>query len=315
MTEPGASLASGALNREELFPIREVSRLTGVNPVTLRAWERRYGLIQPTRTDSGHRLYSLADVESVRSILAWIERGVSVSKVGRLLARSNAAKVPLTPVYPEVVAGEWSEWRAQVRSAVNALDEAGLERVYGQVFSSYPLHVVFADVLMPVWQELLLRQDEFGRGSEWVFFDSFLRARVLQRLQLARCGQQERVILAPLPGQGRELELLVAGLLLGSSEVAVSVLGLGQPLEELALVCGKLQPQALVLYSNYPPADDLGRQLSRLALGLDCPLALAGETADLMGDDLDGSPVACLGSEGRLMQRRLRQFLAGHLDT
>src|SRR5688572_26060242 len=148
MTEPGASLASGALKREELFPIREVSRLTGVNPVTLRAWERRYGLIQPTRTDSGHRLYSLADVESVRSILAWIERGVSVSKVGKLLARSNAAKVPLTPVYPEVVAGEWSEWRAQVRSAVSALDEAGLERVYGQVFSSYPLHVVFADVLM-----------------------------------------------------------------------------------------------------------------------------------------------------------------------
>ncbi|MCY1281091.1 MerR HTH family regulatory protein [compost metagenome] len=315
MTEPGASLASGALKREELFPIREVSRLTGVNPVTLRAWERRYGLIQPIRTDSGHRLYSLADVESVRSILAWIERGVSVSKVGKLLARSNAAKTPLTPVYQEVVAGEWSEWRTQVRSAVSALDEAGLERVYGQVFSSYPLHVVFADVLMPVWQELLLRQDEFGRGSEWVFFDSFLRARVLQRLQLARCGQQARVILAPLPGQGRELELLVAGLLLGSSEVVVSVLGLGQPLEELALVCGKLQPRALVLYSNHPPADDLGRQLSRLALGLDCPLALAGETADLMGEDLDGTPVACLGSEGRLMQRRLRQFLAGHLDT
>ncbi|MCL6594159.1 MAG: MerR family DNA-binding transcriptional regulator, partial [Alicyclobacillus sp.] len=63
------SLASSALKQEELFPIREVSRLTGVNPVTLRAWERRYGLIQPTRTDSGHRLYSQADIDAVRSIL------------------------------------------------------------------------------------------------------------------------------------------------------------------------------------------------------------------------------------------------------
>ncbi|MFZ6045216.1 MerR family transcriptional regulator [Pseudomonas sp. CR3202] len=315
MTESGASLASGAQKQEELFPIREVARLTGVNPVTLRAWERRYGLIQPTRTESGHRLYSLADVESVRSILAWIERGVSVSKVGKLLARSQAARILAAPAYHERAAGEWSEWRGQVRAAVAALDESGLERVYGQVFSTYPLHVVFADVLMPVWQELLLRQDEYGRGSEWVFFDSFLRARVLQRLQLARCGQQARVILAPLPGQGRELELLVAGLLLSSSDVAVSVLGLGQPLAELAMVCGKLQPQALVLFSNHPPADDLGHQLNRLALGLDCPLALAGETADLMGEDLDGTPVACLGGEGRLMQRRLRQFLAGHLDT
>ncbi|MNE73452.1 hypothetical protein D3C80_1694630 [compost metagenome] len=81
------------------------------------------------------------------------------------------------------------------------------------------------------------------------------------------------------------------------------------------MVCGKLRPQALVLFANQPPADDLGQQLERLALGLDCPLALAGEVADLMDEELDGTPVACLGSEGRLMQRRLRQFLAGHLDT
>ncbi|BAN50491.1 MerR family transcriptional regulator [Metapseudomonas resinovorans] len=315
MTDPGASLASTALKQEEVFPIREVSRLTGVNPVTLRAWERRYGLIQPTRTESGHRLYSLADVDAVRSILAWIERGVSVSKVGKLLARSSAVKAPLASVREDLAAGEWGEWRAQVRAAVATLDEAELERVYGQVFSTYPLPVVFADVLMPVWQTLLLRQDEFGRGSEWVFFDSFLRARALQRLQLARSGRQERVLLAPLPGPGRELELLVAGLLLGGGELSVSVLGLGQPLAELAMVCGKLRPQALVLFSNQPPADDLGQQLARLALGLDCPLALAGEVADLMDEELEGTPVACLGSEGRLMQRRLRQFLAGHLDT
>ena len=73
----------------ELFPIREVSRLTGINPVTLRAWERRYGLIQPTRTESGHRLYSKADIETVNRILGWIERGVAVSKVGKILARDD----------------------------------------------------------------------------------------------------------------------------------------------------------------------------------------------------------------------------------
>ncbi|MFP3449340.1 MerR family transcriptional regulator, partial [Pseudomonas sp. SIMBA_067] len=65
---------------DQLFPIREVSRLTGINPVTLRAWERRYGLIQPTRTESGHRLYSKSDIETVHRILDWVERGVAVSK-------------------------------------------------------------------------------------------------------------------------------------------------------------------------------------------------------------------------------------------
>lgn len=310
-----SSLVSSALKQEELFPIREVSRLTGVNPVTLRAWERRYGLIQPTRTDSGHRLYSQADIEAVRSILAWIERGVAVSKVGKILAKSHAIKSAGAPVYEEVSASEWGEWQAQLRRVISAFDESGLDRLYGQVFSSYPLPVVFQDILMPLWQEYLLRQDEYGQTSEWLFLDAFLRARTLQRLQVMRAQIDERVLLAALPGHCRELELLVAGLLLGGGDVAVTVLGLGQPLEELALVCEKMRPQALVLFSNQPPADDLPRALSRLALTLDCPLVLAGDGADLAEESLSGSPIACLGNEGRLMQRRLQQFLAGHLDT
>ncbi|PYC27308.1 MerR family transcriptional regulator [Pseudomonas alcaligenes] len=313
MTELAPSPAhSDSFREQELFPIREVSRVTGVNPVTLRAWERRYGLIQPTRTDSGHRLYSAADIEAVRSILAWIERGVSVSKVGKILARSQAIRTP-APVYVEVASSEWGEWQGRIRSAVAAFDAPLLERLYGQVFSTYPLLVVFQEVFMPLWQELLLRRDEPGQVSEWLFLDAFLRARALQRLQLG--GGQTRVLLAALPGHCRELELLVAGLLLGNEDLGIQVLGPGQPLEELPLVCTRVRPQALVLFSNQPPADDLGQQLRRLALALDCPLALAGDAADLAEDELDGSPVACLGNEGRLMQHRLQQFLAGHLDT
>lgn len=312
----GASFfVSNDLKQEELFPIREVSRLTGVNPVTLRAWERRYGLIQPTRTDSGHRLYSQADIDSVRSILGWMERGVAVSKVGKILAKSSQSKAPTLPVYEEASAREWAEWQIQLRRAISAFDEGLLERLYGQVFSSYPLAVVFQDILMPLWQELLLRQDEYGQTSEWLFLDNFLRARALQRLQLARGQAGGRVLLAAIPGHCRELELLVAGLLLSGEDSPVGVLGLGQPLAELTLVCEKIRPQALVLFSNQPPADGLARQLAKLALSLGCPLALAGDAADLVEDSLVGSPIACLGNEGRLMQRRLRQFLAGHLDT
>ncbi|MCY1398334.1 HTH-type transcriptional repressor YcgE [compost metagenome] len=316
MTESSTpSLDENGLDQQELFPIREVSRITGINPVTLRAWERRYGLIQPTRTDSGHRLYSQADINEVRSILGWIERGVAVSKVGKILARTQTLKEREHPIAPELVQSEWSEWQVQVRRAVRGFDERRLEQVYGQVFSSYPLIVVFQEILIPVWQELLVQQDAFGQLSEWLFFDGFLRARTLQRMQMAGHGQELNVLLAAIPGQCRELELLVAGLLLGSSEISVRVLALGQPLEELSLVCEKIQPNALVLFSNHPPATELPKRLARLGLALDCPLLLAGEVADLAQDSLVGSQVACLGSEGRLMQRRLQQYLAEALDT
>jgi DNA-binding transcriptional MerR regulator len=307
-------LLSSSLNQEELFPIREVSRLTGVNPVTLRAWERRYGLIQPTRTDSGHRLYSQADIDAVRSILAWLERGVAVSKVGKLIERSEAQRAQTAPAFQEVAQGEWGEWRQQVRRAVSAFDEARLDQVYGQVFSSYPLPVVFQDVLLPVWQELLLSRDEFGLTSEWLFLDAFLRGRALQRLQLAR-SQGPRVVLAAIPGQCHELELLVAGVLLAAGDVSLVLLPLGQPLAELSLVCERLQPQALVLFSNHRPGADFSRQMARLALALECPLALAGEVAEMLDEQVAGSPVACLGSDARTLQRRLQQLLGGRLDT
>lgn len=317
MTEPaGAPLPVPDVHApEELYPIREVSRLTGVHPVTLRAWERRYGLIQPVRTDSGHRLYSPADIEAVRSILAWIQRGVPVSKVGGILNRAVDSSAGGAPVYREVAAGEWSEWQARVRLALGRFDEAQLERVYGQVFSTYPPAVVFLDVLLPVWRELQVRRGEFGRTSEWLLLDAFLRARVLSRLQLAPAPDGGRLLLAAVPGQCQELELLVAGLLLGGDSVAVGVLPIGQPLEELPLVCERVRPPALVLYSDHAPGQELARQLGRLALAVECPLALAGEAAGLGERVLAATPVACLGALGRDMPRRLAQFLAGRLDA
>ncbi|MET0950608.1 MAG: MerR family transcriptional regulator [Pseudomonas sp.] len=303
------------LKQEELFPIREVSRMTGINPVTLRAWERRYGLIQPTRTESGHRLYSQADIDEVRSILGWIERGVAVSKVSKILAKTQAARIQAVAPESDIALGEWGEWQAQVRQAAGSFDERRLEQLYGQVFSSYPMTVVFQDILLPVWRELLLHHDRFGQVSEWLFLDSFLRARTLQRQQLSSGLTERKVLLAGVPGQCRELELWVAGLLLGSPDFDIQVLALGQPLEELTLVCGKVRPLAVVLFSNHPPTPDLPRRLKRLALALDCPLALAGEGADLARESLEGSPVACIGSEGSFMQRRLRQFIEGRLDT
>ena len=67
--------------KEELYPIRTVSRLTGVNSITLRAWERRYGLIKPVRTPKGHRLYSQADIDLIQQVLEFLDKGVSIGQV------------------------------------------------------------------------------------------------------------------------------------------------------------------------------------------------------------------------------------------
>lgn len=299
----------------ELLPIREVSRLTGVNPVTLRAWERRYGLIQPTRTESGHRLYSQADIETVNRILDWIERGVAVSKVGKILAHDAQQAEAIRAERDMGVEGEVPQWRARLLQAVNAFDDRQLESLYGQIFATYPLNVAFQDILMPLWNELLRHQGRFGQASEWLFFDTFLRTHAFQRLQAATLSAAPRVLLAAMPGECRKLELLVAALLISRDDLAVQVLGMGQPLDELTLVCEKTRPRALVIFSNHAHNLGLAARLNRLAMTLDCPMFLAGAASDLAQSALAGSSIGCLGSEGRQMQRRLQQFLSGNLDT
>lgn len=303
------SPAEIGVEHHQLFPIREVSRLTGVNAVTLRAWERRYGLILPTRTESGHRLYSQADIDEIRRILGWLERGVAVSKVGSILARDQA--VAQHALVSDTVKG----WQARLRDAVHRFDSAGLDRLFDQVFAALSLDQVFAEVFMPVWHDLAAGQVAFGRASEWLFLDQFLRGRVFARLQLSRQRCSHHVLLAPLPGLCLELELLVNGLLLASDEVAVTTLMPGQPLEELALISERLGPDAVVLFSNHVPSVELTKRLTRLVVGLQCPLLLAGEAAEGAQERLAGSPVACLGAEAGVMRRRLRQYLAGQLDT
>ncbi|MBL0840916.1 MerR family transcriptional regulator [Pseudomonas mediterranea] len=307
--------AAAGLEREDLFPIREVSRLTGGNPVTLRAWERRYGLIQPTRTESGHRLYSMGDIEKVRSILAWIERGVAVSKISKILSKTESLQPVSALIPPGLVRVDYAQWQRQVAVAVANFDDVELDRIYGQIFSSYAVPIVFQRILMPLWQQLLQRQQEFGQTSEWLFFDGFLRSRVSQRLLLKREDRSRRVLVSAIAGQCRELELLVTALYVSKAEVGIRLMTVGQPFDELTLVCQKTQPLALVLVSNHAPVAELPKRLNRLAMSLDCPLMLAGDASDLMQECLAGSSIGCLGNDGTVIGQRLRQLLAGNLDT
>lgn len=316
---------SADVSSDERLPMREVVRLTGVNPVTLRAWERRYGLIQPLRTEGGHRLYSQQDVATIRNIIAWTERGIAVSKVGELLERNRSLSTS-TPRVGEA-SGELmspgkdpllAEQQSHLLQAIATFDESRMEQLYALLSSTGTLSCRFERVLMPVWYELL-HQNGFGQRSQWLFYDTFLRTRILQQLYREKPPAQS-VLVAALPEQCQELEVLVTGLLLSGREWSdrefnVKVLGPGQPLDELPLVCQAIKPRALVLWTPAPVTAAQRQQLERLVLAIDCPLALAGVGAELSADALRGTPIACLGQPAALMLQRLRQFIDARLDT
>lgn len=299
---------------EEWFPIREVVRLTGVNPVTLRAWERRYGLIHPMRTEGGHRQYSAADIETIRRILEWTERGIAVSKVGGVLTQKTSLDTNGESRSGLEHDNDWHAWTTRLRQAVGTFDTDRLGQLYGQAFSTYQAETVLQEIFLPVWRDLL-DDKRFGRASQWAFLDAFLRARIWQRLQLSGDADRKKVLLAAMPKASHELELLATGLFLSNDEFFVTVLGPDQPQEEIAYVGNTLQPAALVLFADKPLSEASLRYTSRMAGKLECPVALTGPGSLASEDRLKGTAIACLGTTGRSMRQRLARFLAGALDT
>jgi len=163
----------------DAVPIREISRVTGVNTVTLRAWERRYGLLIPQRTTKGHRLYSRADIERVKEIQLWLGRGLAISKVKALLADDQRGDV-----LPEIDS-IWLQLAQQIQAAISAFNRNQLERLIEETFSLYPSEMIADYLLAPLWLEL--QGDEPGKPARRAFFSSVLQ----EYLQAAQNRQRQ----------------------------------------------------------------------------------------------------------------------------
>lgn len=75
-----------------LYSIGDVAERCGINPVTLRAWQRRYGLLKPQRTAGGHRQFDEEDIQQIEEIKSWIKNGVPVGKVRALLENKKPSE-------------------------------------------------------------------------------------------------------------------------------------------------------------------------------------------------------------------------------
>ena len=277
-----------------LYPIREVSRLTGVNSVTLRAWERRYGLIKPQRTPKGHRLYAREDIERVEQILQWLNRGVPVSQVRELLDRPEASEAP------PAAASDWPGQRAQLVTAAEALDLTRLETLYAQSLSLYPVSVCIAELWAPVVQELEERWGErLGDTLQRLSLEAFLRTRIGTRLFHANGQASGPVLLMmPLPDDPGTLWQLLAALAASDRGYRVELLDTPLPFGELPLAVEALGAGGVLMAGSHAGRSDLvRRQLPRLADQLEVPLALCGPVARIREVDLADSGVAVLGDD------------------
>jgi MerR family transcriptional regulator, light-induced transcriptional regulator len=227
--------------------IGELSKRSGVSPELLRAWERRYGLLQPTRSPGGLRLYSLDDLERVRMMRQHLASGLAAAEAAALLSRAapgEAARVP---------GASPDEARAELAEALDNFDEPRAQSLLDTQLAALSVDAVLTDVLLPYLSEL---GERWERGEASVaqehFASSVLRGRLLGLGRGWGLGLGPLALLACLPGEQHELGLIAFGLAIRARGWRIGYLGSDTPVETVERAARALSTQLIVLSAVTP---------------------------------------------------------------
>jgi MerR family transcriptional regulator, light-induced transcriptional regulator len=252
--------------------IGELSRRTDVSPELLRAWEQRYGLLRPTRSDGGFRLYSPQDEHRVATMRSHLERGLSAAEAARLTLEEERTPAAELPALALGASG--------LRAALDRLDESAAHAAFDRLLSSFSVETVLGEVVMPYLREL---GERWERGEASVaqehFASQVLRGRLLGLARGWDRGPGPRALLACMPGEQHDLGLIVFGLGLRDRGWRITFLGPDTPLDTLSDTVATLRPDAVVLAATTSDRFESGRlALRRLARAVPLWAAGAGAT-------------------------------------
>lgn len=278
------------------YPIRVVSSETGVNAITLRAWERRYGLITPKRTAKGHRLYTEQDIQLIRKVVALLNRGIPISQAQAMIA--NGEELPDTPAGKAGKPSQWQHYREQLHQAVQDFSDPQLSDIFNEVSQFFPIDVALRFLFIPQYRHLQENVTQTLGMARLRFYAAFLQARLAWRLseQAAEDDEGPSLLLVNCTWDDDIQQLLLGILLrqLGLNPQWFS--GLLTPLQIGELLQTR-HWQAAVIHIGNNPGDMQLSQLQRLTHEQALPLFVRGQPARLqpvvlqhglisLGDDL-----------------------------
>jgi MerR family transcriptional regulator, light-induced transcriptional regulator len=264
--------------------IGELSRRVGESPELLRAWETRYGLVEPERTAGGLRLYSEQDERRVRAMRDHINAGLAASEAARL------AKLPEDPP-PEPPLATLAEIEAELERSFDALDEPAAQAALDRLLLAFGLRQALAEVILPFLHRL---GERWAAAQATVAQEHFASNIIAGRLRgLARGwgqGVGPRAVLACPTGELHELGLLSFGLALRERGWRITYLGADTPLEEITEALDELAPAVVVVAAMTPErfhacADALSALAARARVGL-AGAGASGPLADELGAEL-----------------------------
>jgi DNA-binding transcriptional MerR regulator len=276
--------------------IGELSRRTGVNPELLRAWERRYRLLQPRRTDGGTRTYSATDEARVRLMRRYLDDGLPPAQAAEMVTATRLSVRP-GQTAGSIPPAEVADAHVEMHASLDRFDETSAQRALERLFGTYPVSTVVRDVMMPYLREVGRRWAE-GHVSvaQEHFATNFMHARLLAFARGWDRGLGPRALLACAPVEQHTFGLIGFGVALHQRGWRITYLGADTTVAMVEEAASHVRPDLVVVCAAMrermtATVDDL-RSLSER-----WPTAIAGAgtsltlAAQISARHLDGDPV------------------------
>ncbi|MDH3222949.1 MAG: MerR family transcriptional regulator [Gemmatimonadota bacterium] len=270
------------------YPIRVVAQRTGLSGPVIRAWERRYGAVTPSRSPAGQRVYSEADIERLQLLAGVVRSGRGISSVAELetgelrallerAGRDNAANVVGSPASLERL-------REQALEKVAALQPEDLDRLLTRAALEHRTDEFIRVFLLPLlteigsaWQSGRLKPSSEHVASQTIRrFLEWLTSKI-------QVEEGSPVLVTGTPaGQRHEFGALLAGVVAAEERWRVRFLGPDLPAEEIARGALSFGADAVALSALYPPmSDEAAEEVARLRILLPArvPVIIGGPAA------------------------------------
>lgn len=301
----------------DYYPLRTVSQLTGLSPDVIRAWERRYGVVNPGRGPRGARLYTVRDVAHLRLLRRVVDTGRAIGDVARLsyeelqkLADSTARRETTVALGLE---SRQDEIILKALEAVQCFDLGNLEQHLGRVLLALGSAEFVRTLAGPLLHEVGTRWQQ-GRISiaEEHFIAGVMRNLLAALLRSRAATQEGAVLLATPPGERHELGLLLAAMIIADAGFKLYYLGIELPPSEVAEATRRSGALAvgigLVNGENRARATTCVRMIEE-ALPADTELWLGGREAPAVAAGL-GETRAIVVADLQTMETEARRLRA-----
>ncbi|MDX1616436.1 MAG: MerR family transcriptional regulator [Candidatus Promineifilaceae bacterium] len=282
-----------------IFNMKAVVQETGLKPDTLRAWERRYDLPKPDRTEGGHRIYSQRDIDTLKWLVARQEEGLSISHAvdlwnrleeqgqDPLLVESATTPVAERPPAPVISSGESvATFRQEWLAACLDFDERRAEEILAQAFALYPPEQVCFEVLQKGLVEI---GKGWYEGQTTVQQEHFASELANRRLKALIAGtpaptRPGRILVACPPEEEHTFGPLLLTLLLRRRGWEVLFLGANVPLDRLEATLASTRPQLVIFSAQQLHTAATLMDVAQVMKDQNVPMAYGGRIFNLLPD-------------------------------